>query len=191
MVYTMVEVVLPQLSGEVGGDEIIHTLLCVTPRNALCWTWISWMLNPLLGLLTEWLLKWCSRVACSSIWFPCSSLRFQVAPLFLFSRFEDDCLGGEGAAWCSLGSYEDYLGGEGGPKCIGSWRVDPLLPKGMLCGIVVVEEEQLILSWRLLNFLLSVARALLWNLHQLWRKPRRLWISFESLLCLGAEYSSK
>jgi len=37
--------------------------------------------------------------------------------------------------------------------------VDPLLPKGMFCGIAVVKEEQLILTWRLLNFLLSAARA--------------------------------
>jgi len=88
MVYTMVEVVLPQWSGEVGGDEIVHTLLCVTPRNGLCWTWIRWMFDPLLGLLIKWLLKWCSIVACSNVWFPCSSSLFQLAPLFLFSRFE-------------------------------------------------------------------------------------------------------
>jgi len=118
------------------------------------------MLYPLLGLLIEWLFKWCGRVACPSIRFPCPSSFFNLL-LFSFSlSSKDDCLGGEGATWCSLGSYEDCLGGKGGSYCIGSWRVDPLLLKGISGGIAVVEEEQLKMSCRALNFLLSAARAL-------------------------------
>jgi len=125
--------VLPQRSGEVGEDKVIHTLLYVAPGSGLCWTWIGWMLYPLLGLLIEWLAP-----ASDFLVF----LRFFNLLLLSFSLgSKSDCLGGEGAAWCSLGSYEDCLGGEGGSYCIGSCQVDPLLLKGMSCGIAVVEEN--------------------------------------------------
>ena len=37
----MVVVVLPQRLGEVGGDKVIHALLCVAPGSGLCCTWFS------------------------------------------------------------------------------------------------------------------------------------------------------
>ena len=86
MVYTMVMVVLPQRSGEVGGDKVIHALFCVAPRSGLWWTWISWMLYPLLGLLIEWHLDWCGRVVCSSIRFPCPSTLLSLTPPLLLPR---------------------------------------------------------------------------------------------------------
>jgi len=45
MVCTMVVVVLPQRSGEVDGNVIVYTLLCVAPWIRLCGTWISRMLR--------------------------------------------------------------------------------------------------------------------------------------------------
>ena len=82
----MVMVVLPQRSGEVGGDKVIHALVCVAPGSGLWWTWISWMLYPLLGLLIEWLLDRCGRVVCSSIRFPCPSALLSLTPPLLLPR---------------------------------------------------------------------------------------------------------
>ena len=84
----MVVVLLPQRSGEVGGDKVIRTLLCVVPRSGLCWTWIGWMLYPLLGLLIEWLLEWCGRVARPNVRFRCPSALLYVTPPLLLPRFK-------------------------------------------------------------------------------------------------------
>ena len=156
----MVMVVLPQRSGEVGGDKVIHALFCVAPGSGLWWTWISWMLYPLLGLLIEWLLDWCGRVVCSSIRFPCPSTLLSLTPPLLLPR-----LVGRLSWWWRYIMVFSRLKGR-----LSWWRRQVVLhrlmssgsssPKGMSRCIAIVEEEQLNLSWRALNFLLSAAKAL-------------------------------